>query len=293
MPAHRQRMTRLHRLDAVGALERKPDIGEVEDAHAQRRPWRSWLMAFRAVGSGRTSPDGEVTVGDLRRHARQRDKSIVGVASQLQPLAVHHSGAEQRHHRHVPPDREDNAQRESVTGRRRRLRTKPPGSGDAEHEEDRQGHEPALTERAGDGPRFDAAAHIHLDRNHYESADSDAARVRVVGQPARRQRNEPGDGHDRERRPEQEAMLRGEQHLQRMRRRPRHFARYELRGRGMSVQCLIRDELRQHADDEHREADERRLGHAGERRHVGYSTSSRSRALVPARRRCPAREPWP
>ena len=49
MPAHRQRMTRLHGLDAIGALERKPDIGEVEDAHRSAPP-----VAFVAHGvSGR------------------------------------------------------------------------------------------------------------------------------------------------------------------------------------------------------------------------------------------------
>ena len=39
MPALRQRMTRLHRLDPVGALEREADVGEIQDAHSsgQRR----------------------------------------------------------------------------------------------------------------------------------------------------------------------------------------------------------------------------------------------------------------
>ena len=51
VPARRQRMARLHRLDAVGALQREADVGEVQDAHGDV----TVIRAVRAVAACRTT----------------------------------------------------------------------------------------------------------------------------------------------------------------------------------------------------------------------------------------------
>ena len=120
-------------------------------------------------GSGRTSRRRTRYRMRSRRHARHRDESIVGVAS--------HSIADGpsvpcRTAPSLPRSTRsrDDAHRERVTGRRRacaqastQLAIRARGG--------RSGPRISLTECAGDGPRFDAAAHIHLDREHYGSAN--------------------------------------------------------------------------------------------------------------------------
>ena len=55
-------------------------------------------------------------------------------------------------------------------------------------EEDRQRDEAALAERAGDGPRLDAAADVDLQRDHQQRQERDAARVAAAA-AARRTRS--------------------------------------------------------------------------------------------------------
>ncbi len=119
--------------------------------------------------------------------------------------------------------------------------------GKADRQQDRQRDEAALAERAGHCPRFDAAADVDLHGDHQQRAPRDAARM---GLSANRQDDESGQRQRRERRPEEETVLRRGEHFERVRRLPVHLPRHEPRRPEAPVERLVGEELREQANRE-------------------------------------------
>ena len=154
VPARRQRMARLHRLDAVGALERKPDVGEVEDAQRAdvtgdpAAAARSRFVERRPVQSGSGT--------QLRRHraaaSRTRRTHSGRARAAGDPSAACRTRAiSARFH-----------QTQSAIAALTAMRRRPPraaasrSAAEADDEDHRDRDEPPLPEGARHRPRFDA-----------------------------------------------------------------------------------------------------------------------------------------
>ncbi len=91
---------------------------------------------------------------------------------------------------------------------------------DADDQQHGDGDETPLTERARDRPRLHAAAHVHLERDHQQREPTDAP---GAARALQREAHEPRDAGHRERRPEEVAVCRRHEHLDRVRRAPGHL----------------------------------------------------------------------
>ena len=109
MPARRQRVTRRHRLQAVRALERQPDVRQVQQVHGSY--WPVGGGAGGGVGDRRRRVEGvpreDVAVDELGQAARDGHERMVRVVGQRQPLPIHQPAAELRHQAEVPPGPQD------------------------------------------------------------------------------------------------------------------------------------------------------------------------------------------
>ena len=82
----------------------------------------------------------------------------------------------------------------------------------ADDQQDRQRDEAALAERAGDRPRFDAAATYTCE------ATISSSRARAATAPVLQREGSPASAEHRERGPEEEAVMRRHQNLEAVRR---------------------------------------------------------------------------
>ena len=93
VPAPRQRMARLHRLDAVGPFERKPDVGEVEDSHVSA-PSDGRRSSDRG-GSARRAPAAAAAASRTHRTRSARSSSrcrfISPVPNSAMRATFHHT----------------------------------------------------------------------------------------------------------------------------------------------------------------------------------------------------------